>query len=215
MGTRIEQIRELLLRQFVMNLSPVINCVQQVKRLATCIYIFMHLCTGKSGGRQHGGGHHPWHRIQDGGVQRPASCRWGMKRILSRAVWWISEPWCVNLSTSVHSVHQTEGGDLKGQGSSGQQGLRNRREHQAGSHHPAAGVAQTLWNGLQKGRRPRSHHPCSRRIQIRPSAGYDPSGQCHGFPQQVFIHILSSWDLKHSLSSSPFLVFYFKSYTEA
>lgn len=38
------------------------------------------------------------------------------------------------------TVHQAEGGDLKGQGSSDQQGLRNRREHQTGGHQPAAGL---------------------------------------------------------------------------
>lgn len=57
-------------------------------------------------------------------------------------------------------MHQAEGGDLKGPGSSDQQGLGNRREHQTGGQHPAAGVPQTLRNGLQEGRNvhSRSHN---------------------------------------------------------
>lgn len=35
------------------------------------------LRVGPRGGRQHGWGYRPWHRIQDGGVQGPAPCWWG------------------------------------------------------------------------------------------------------------------------------------------
>lgn len=60
------------------------------------------------------------------------------------------------------TVHQAEGGDLKGQESVDQPGLRDRREHQAGSNQPAAGLPQTLRNGLQEGMK---HLQCADTVQ--------------------------------------------------
>lgn len=136
------------------------------------------LVSGPRGGCEHGWGHRARHRVQDGGVQRPAASWWGKVSTISidgfvknsmEATHWSERTsgWAEGLATLNRvtanqtsssllrplAVHQAEGGDCKGPWSSGQQGLRNRREHQAGGQHPAAVVPQTLWNGLQEGRR--------------------------------------------------------------
>lgn len=138
------------------------------------------LVAGPRGGCEHGRGHRARHRVQDGGVQRPAASWWG--NASTTLIDWLIDLWrtawrphtgikkilraegpsklnCLTANQTSSAllrplaVRQAEGGDCKGPWSPGQQGLGNGREHQAGGQHPAAVVPQTLWNGLQEGRR--------------------------------------------------------------